>query len=303
MDFIIVGAGQFGSALSQVYLKQGLRVFCIKKNDPWPTLTRFGKKHTVILCVPTQKLPEVLEQRAAFLKKATAVISTAKGLIQKTGETPLTVLRKTLGEDIPLLILSGPSFASELKKGKPTALVLASHDRRAVQRLSKILSTPLIRIYKCYDPLGVEICGALKNVYAIAAGICAGLELGENARAALTTRALAEMTRVGTALGGETLTFFGLAGVGDLFLTSSSKKSRNFQFGYGLAKKLKPQKLLAKFGTIEGVWTAEVALKLCQKKHLRAPIIKIVASLITQKLTVNEALPLLMSRKVRHEFE
>ena len=303
MEFIIVGAGQFGSALTHVYLKQGIRVFCIGKEDPWPEKNQLQKKHFVILCVPTQKIPNAIEQRRASMAASSGIISTAKGLLKNQQKSATEFLTSQFSRKLPLLTLSGPSFAKELMAGKPTALVLAGKNRRIVDSLSKVLSTPQLRIYKSFDPYGVEICGALKNVYAIAAGISDGLKLGDNARSALTTRALAEMTRIGTALGGKTFTFFGLAGVGDLFLTCSSPQSRNYQLGMGLAQKQELSVLLEKLGTVEGAWTANVAQRLCRRRGLRAPLINLVADILNQKINVSEALRDLMSRKVRHEFD
>jgi glycerol-3-phosphate dehydrogenase (NAD(P)+) len=306
VNIAIVGLGQFGSALSQIYERQKLDVRHIHHDTPVTTeLDGFLSVAVAILCVPTQRVPEVLEQRGESLRRCRAVVSTAKGIIQKSGLTARQYILKTHKNFSPVLILSGPSFASELRDGQPTAVVLAgaAQDRRLVDTLSVKLSTPQLRLYKCLDPYAVEISGAFKNVYAIAAGIAAGLGFGDNTRAALTTRALAELSRIGEALGGDRTTFFGLAGAGDLFLTCSSRQSRNFQFGMGLAKKVPQDELLKKLGTVEGLWTAKEAQKLCAKHKIRAPLLQTVVAIIENKLTPEAALKQLMTRQVRHEFE
>lgn len=297
MEVAIVGVGEFGSALARVLEKKSIPVKRVHRHSEWP-----ARASVVILSVPTQALPELCKQRKVSLNRSTIVISTCKGLIRKNKLTPTQYLESQIS--LPaILTLSGPSFASEIRKGLPTALVLAGRRKSAVDLASLFLTTPKLRIYKSHDPLGVELCGALKNVYAIAAGVSDGLNLGENARAALCSRALAEMSRVGQSLGGKPMTFFGLSGAGDLFLTCSSSKSRNYRFGHGLARKKTVSSLLRTLGTVEGYWTAEVAKTLCRKKHLRAPLIECVARLTQGRLKPQQAIHELMSREIRHEFD
>jgi glycerol-3-phosphate dehydrogenase (NAD(P)+) len=304
LEIVIIGVGQFGSALAQIYeANQGTRVFRVNENDAWPTLAGTKKvQKIVIICVPTQALPTLIAQRAASLKEATAIISTAKGLVRGENLTATQFLQKKLKSAPPLFALSGPSFATELKAGQPTALVLAGK-HTSLDRLAKALTTTRLRLYKSTDPTGVEICGAFKNIYAIAAGIAGGLGFQDNARAALITRALAEMSRIGKSLGGKPLTFFGLAGVGDLVLTCSSPQSRNYRFGLGLAQGRSTEELVKELGTIEGLWTTEVAHKLCIKKKIRAPILDTINAIVNKHIEHKDALTLLMTRELRHEFD
>ncbi len=295
--------GQFGSALAQIYEKQGFRVLKIAgRHSRLSLLPKKIKECVSIICTPTQEIPEVLVQRGDLLDGSYAVISAAKGIIQKTGQTPSQYISTRISGKTPILAISGPSFASELKKGLPTALVLAGRHKKKVDYLAETLSTPQLRLYKSLDPIGVEYCGALKNIYAIGAGCVEGLNLGLNSRMALTTRALAEMSLIGKALGGHSFTFFGLAGVGDLFLTCSSEKSRNFRFGEGLAKRKKPSALLKELGTVEGYWTAQIAYDLCRKLKLRTPVLDVIVSIIDGKLQPQKAATRLMARENRYEF-
>jgi len=304
MDLIIIGLGQFGSALAQMYKRQGRRVHKIIGPQTKVTLTKSEvSKSIILLCVPTQSLSEVLEQRVALLSTAFGVVSAAKGLVRKTGQTATEYLRSENSSIREVFALSGPSFASEIKKKQPTALVLAGENETPLNSTIKILGTSQVRLYKSLDPLGVELCGALKNVYAIAAGVSAGLRFGDNTRAALNTRALAEMSRITKALGAHPFTVFGLAGVGDLFLTCSSQQSRNFQFGFGLARGKTQKSLFRKLGTVEGAWTAASARKVCRKHGLRTPLIDAVSDMLEGRLLPKDAIKSLMVRQVRHEFE
>ena len=304
MDLLIIGVGQFGSALAHMYQRQGRRVRKIENSQ---SLTNFSENilsnSISLLCVPTQSFPKLMEQRGDVLSRSYCLVSTAKGLIQDTGHTPTECLRSHFPKGPPIFALSGPSFSTEINKGQPTALVLAGNTERQLNSVIDTLSTRQLRLYKSLDRRGVELCGALKNVYAIAAGISAGLGFGDSTRAALMTRALAEMSRTGQSLGGQPLTFFGLAGVGDLFLTCSSPLSRNFQFGYGLAKGKTSKKLLLKLGTVEGVWTASAAKKVCHQHKIRTPLLDMVVALLEKKINPQEALERLMTRKIRHEFD
>jgi glycerol-3-phosphate dehydrogenase (NAD(P)+) len=300
LEIVVVGIGQFGSALARIYEKHGLTVYRIGKSDPWPAA---NGSRIVVLCVQTQSLPELADQRGALLASESIIVSTAKGLVQKTGQTASDYLAKRLEIKNSILALSGPSFASELIGGQPAALVLAGKDKKRIERASKILVSPQLRVYLSQDPKGVELCGALKNIYAIAAGMSEGLGFENNARAALITRSLSEMCRIVTALGGKQPTCFGLAGAGDLFLTCSSRKSRNYQFGLGIASGRDRQTLMDELGTVEGAWTASVAKNICRKHRVRTPIIDAVNAVLARAISPQEAFIKLMSRKIRHEFD
>jgi glycerol-3-phosphate dehydrogenase (NAD(P)+) len=201
-------------------------------------------------------------------------------------------------------VLSGPTFALEVAQGRPTAAVLAAPDRGLAGDLQRVLSTPAFRLYTQSDVTGVELGGALKNVMAIAAGISDGLELGSNARAALLTRGLAEITRLGVALGARPRTFAGLAGVGDLVLTCTGQLSRNRRLGLALAGGTSLAAWQASTRSVaEGVLTARAAVALAQRAGVAAPIAAEVAAMLFEGKPPREALDALLARGVRPEEE
>ena len=199
--------------------------------------------------------------------------------------------------------LSGPSFAQEVALGYPTALTLASHDSALAQHLAEALSGQRLRIYAHDDVIGVEIGGALKNVMAIAAGICDGLQLGHNARAALITRGLAEMTRLGVQLGGRFETFMGLSGLGDLILTTTGDLSRNRQVGLRLARGQSLDAILAELGHVaEGVTTAPEVAALASELGVDMPITRAVCQMLFEGLPAAQAVDALLNRHIKTEF-
>jgi len=200
-------------------------------------------------------------------------------------------------------VLSGPSFAQEVARGFPTALTLASSDTRLAQHLAEALSSHRLRIYAHDDVVGVEVGGALKNVMAIAAGICDGLQLGHNARAALITRGLAEMTRVGTRLGGHFETFMGLSGLGDLILTTTGDLSRNRQVGLRLARGQALDTILDELGHVaEGVTTAREVATLASELGADMPISHAVYQMLFEGLPADQAVDALLNRGIKAEF-
>ena len=202
----------------------------------------------------------------------------------------------------PVAVLSGPNLATELQQGLPAASVLAGHDDHLITDLQQQLSTEQFRLYRNNDPIGTEVAGGLKNVMAVAAGICDGLQLGANARASLLTRALAEMATVLHGLGGRQETLYGLAGIGDLLATATSPLSRNYRFGLCLAEGLGRQQALAKVGaTVEGVPTCEAIAALGQQQQWALPITESVAAVLRSELSPSQALSQLMSRELRCE--
>ncbi|KAF8531912.1 6-phosphogluconate dehydrogenase [Gautieria morchelliformis] len=198
-----------------------------------------------------------------------------KGIESQTNALTLEIVADTLGKDVACVasFLSGPSFATEIVRRQPTTVSVTSLSRSHAERTSKLFHQPWFRCYTGSDPIGVELAGALKNVYAIAAGIAEGLGYENNTRAGLITRALAEMTRIGTAYGAAPLTFLTLAGVGDLFLTCSSKTSRNFTVGYRLGRGEQLDEILGSLGSVaEGVATSKGAKAIIDKLGMHAPI-------------------------------
>jgi glycerol-3-phosphate dehydrogenase (NAD(P)+) len=199
-------------------------------------------------------------------------------------------------------VLSGPSFALEVARGQPTALVAASTDAALAARCVEALHAETLRIYTCDDPVGVEVGGAVKNVLAIATGVCDGIELGLNARAALVTRGLAEMTRLGMALGARAETFMGLSGLGDLVLTATGDLSRNRQVGLHLARGERLADILAALGHVaEGVHSASVVLQRVAALGVQMPITQAVVDLLEGRVSAQEAARALMAREARAE--
>lgn len=200
-------------------------------------------------------------------------------------------------------VLSGPSFALEVARGLPTALTLAAHDPALARRLAGTLSDPRLRIYAHDDVVGVEVGGALKNVMAIAAGVCDGLALGHNARAALVTRGLAEMTRLGVRLGGHAETFMGLSGLGDLILTATGDLSRNRQVGLRLARGQTLDAILADLGHVaEGVTSAREVAALAAELGVDMPIARAVWQMLDAGLPAAQAVEALLNRDIKAEF-
>jgi glycerol-3-phosphate dehydrogenase (NAD(P)+) len=234
------------------------------------------------------------------------VLSLSKGFV--TQGTTVRLLPDMLGafgneRNLATGLLSGPSFASETAKGLPLALVCAISDGARATELAHALRDPAMRVYASEDTIGVSLCGALKNIFAIAAGITDGLQLGANARAALVTRGLAELRRLVEACGGHPDTVSGLAGVGDVLLTTTGDASRNRQVGLQLAAGKTLDEILRTLGHVaEGVYAARHASALAQQKGVDLPIARAVASLLAGETTPQAAIHELMARKPRAEF-
>ncbi len=260
----------------------------------------------VVVAVPSHVVRRVAADLAPHLPAGAAVLSAAKGI----EDDRYARVSEILAEVLParhrdrIAVLSGPTFALEVGQGRPTAAVLAAADSELARRLQRTLATPTFRLYTQTDVIGVELGGALKNVIAIAAGISDGLDLGMNARAALLTRGLAEMSRLGVALGARPRTFAGLAGIGDLILTCTGQLSRNRKLGLALAAGTS----LAEWQTgtrsvAEGVLTTRAALALGRKVGVATPITAEVGAVLFEGKPPREALTSLLSREVRPEEE
>jgi glycerol-3-phosphate dehydrogenase (NAD(P)+) len=202
-----------------------------------------------------------------------------------------------------LVVLSGPSFAREVASGLPTDVVVASKDAAAAAEVQDALHSPMFRVYTSKDPIGVEVGGALKNVLAIAAGVCEGLGMGTNARAALITRGLSEMARFGVALGADPLTFIGLSGVGDLILTATGALSRNRALGAKIAEGVDPATYLASQRTVaEGYLTAKAAWQVAQRLSVDVPITEQVYRVLHEGRPLFEAMKQLLTRASKEEL-
>ncbi|MSQ71032.1 MAG: NAD(P)-dependent glycerol-3-phosphate dehydrogenase [Betaproteobacteria bacterium] len=230
------------------------------------------------------------------------VICASKGFESVSARLPHQVVVDELGEAASIAILSGPSFALEVAQGRPTALTLASDDAAFAERAARDLHQPTLRVYFTTDVIGVAIGGAVKNVMAIATGICDGLELGHNARAALITRGLAEITRLGVALEGRRETFMGLAGAGDLILTSTGELSRNRRVGLMLARGHALEAILRELGHVaEGVQSAKEVERLARGLGVDMPITRSVCSVMFEGISPVEGVEQLLARDPRIE--
>lgn len=225
-----------------------------------------------------------------------------KGFEAGSGKLPHQVVGEVLGDEVVHGALSGPSFAEEVAAGHPTAIALAASDAEFARRIARELHGGNLRIYANEDLVGVEVGGAVKNVLAIATGVCDGLGLGLNSRAALITRGLAEIARLGVALGGQRDTFMGLAGMGDLILTCTGDLSRNRRVGLGLARGRTLSQVLEELGHVaEGVYTARETVRLAAELNVDMPISQAVAAVLDGRLTAAAAVEQLMARDPREE--
>lgn len=256
----------------------------------------------VIIAVPVSGLRATL-QLVAETSAPVGVIWLCKGFETGTSLLPHQIVNESLPLHFPRGALTGPSFAQEVARGLPTALVLASADGEFGQRTAKALHHSRLRIYSSTDVVGVEIGGAIKNVLAIAAGICDGMQMGYNARAALLTRGLAEMTRLGLQMCGRAETLGGLAGVGDLILTCTGDLSRNRQVGMLLAKGKSLSAILHELGHVaEGVYTAREVQRIAQQNSVEMPICHAVYRVLYEDLPAKQAVEMLLSRQPGEEF-
>ncbi|MBL8745638.1 MAG: NAD(P)-dependent glycerol-3-phosphate dehydrogenase [Phycisphaerae bacterium] len=263
----------------------------------------------VISAVPTQFSRSVWEQLRGCVPEARrcAVVSVAKGLENGTLLRPTQIISEVLRDDPDGLprgycVLSGPTIAPELARCLPATMIAASDDTAIAERVQTLFSTNWLRVYTSNDPLGVEIAGATKNVIAIAAGILDGLHAGYNAKSALLARGLAEITRLGTAMGAKQETFFGLAGMGDLATTCFSPEGRNRTLGEALGKGEKLEHFLARTeSVVEGVTTVTAVMELARKYRVEMPIAEAVHSVLYGGVDPLEAIQKLMSRELKAE--
>jgi len=230
------------------------------------------------------------------------IVWLCKGLEEQTRLLPHQIVREVMGDSVPAGALSGPSFAQEVARGLPCALTIASSDKGLCERVVAAVHGGNLRVYSSDDLIGVEIGGAVKNILAIATGAADGLQLGLNARAALITRGLAEISRLGIALGGRAETFMCLSGVGDLILTCTGDLSRNRRVGLGLAQGKKLEAIVAELGHVaEGVRCAQAVRSLAQELNIDMPITDAVAGALFDGISVQEMVAQLLSRDPREE--
>jgi len=260
----------------------------------------------IVLAVPSHTMADMMTQLRPLIKKPLPITIATKGIEEDTLQLMSQVVEGYLPDrwHTWLTILSGPSFAVEVCRWKPTTILLAGRDFNLVNRLQQVFLTPQFRVYVGRDMIGAQLGGALKNVMAIAAGIVDGLELGANARAALITRGLAEMIRLGRAMGADTSTFYGLSGLGDLVLTSTSTLSRNYQVGLQLAKGTDMATLRSSTRTIaEGITTSRAAMALATRHSIEMPIVQGVYRVLFEGDNPRHIVSDLMSRTAKSETE
>ncbi len=279
----VIGAGKWGSALAYAFSEKNDVVITSRTPRDLPNFVSLDealKCEYLVMAIPAQQVSSWLEENFKFNGQKVLVV--AKGIEATTGRF-LNDIYKAYVPDENIAFLSGPSFAAEVQKSLPTALVVNSlNEELAIDFAEKFPS--FIKTYTSRDVIGAEIAGAYKNVIAIAAGICEGLELGKNAAAALISRGLVEMERFGLAYGAKEDTFTGLSGAGDLFLTSSSTMSRNFRVGLGIANGKSQEEIKKELGEVaEGIGTSYALYKIANYKDLYLPIAKEVYELLEGK--------------------
>ena len=260
-----------------------------------------SKAEAVLMVIPAQYLRASCQALRPVWPTGLPAVICAKGIEQKTG----ALLSEILAEELPqaeIAVLSGPTFAEEAAQNKPTALTLACGNEALGKELVATLGTPTFRPYYSSDVIGVQIGGAVKNVMAIAAGIVAGKKLGDNARAALITRGLAEISRLAAALGGQTYTLMGLSGLGDLVLTANSTQSRNFTVGLELGKGRGLSDILSEKRTIaEGVFTAAAVLERAARAGVEMPICEGLSRIMNENVPVDDVIQSLFARPFKSE--
>lgn len=299
----IVGSGVWGSALANLVTRNHHLVRLWSRRSSADLEVAIADAELILSAVSIKGVrPTIDKLQRLNLPQKTILVTATKGLDPLTQKTPSQLWQEAFPHHA-IVVLSGPNLSKEIQQGLPAATVVASQNHSAAEIVQSIFSSESFRVYINNDPLGTELGGTLKNVMAIAAGICDGLQLGTNAKSGLITRALPEMVRVGTYLGAKASTFFGLSGLGDLMATCNSPLSRNYQVGYGLAKGHSLEEILANLeGTAEGINTTEVLLKIARDNQLYVPISYQVARLLKGEITPQEAVKSLMERELRSEF-
>lgn len=258
----------------------------------------------ILIAVPSSGFRDLMTHLKSHLKTSSRLIWVTKGLDESTGTLLHETLSDIVNDTYPFAVLSGPSFASEVAAGLPTAVVVASYHKDFAEHVSKRFNSSAFRVYLTHDVIGVEIGGAVKNVMAIATGISDGMGFGTNARCALITRGLAEITRLGVALGAEAETFTGLAGLGDLVLTCTDNQSRNRRFGLSISQGTSAQDATKEIGqVVEGKRNAELVVKLARRVNIEMPIAEAVCHILEGKITPRDAMRDLLSRAIKSERE
>ncbi|RKZ90570.1 MAG: glycerol-3-phosphate dehydrogenase [Candidatus Parabeggiatoa sp. nov. 1] len=326
---LVLGAGSWGTALALVLAQNGNDVWLWSRHTEHVKQMLVAKQNAqflpnyyfpdalqpisnleesvsqvnnIVVVVPSHGFREVLNKIAPHITARACVCWATKGLENNTGLLLHQVAEQELGTGRQLGVLSGPSFATEVVAGLPTAVTVASNSAQYAQELVKLFHNRNFRLYTSTDFIGVQLGGAVKNIMAIAAGIADGLGFGANTRAALITRGLTEIVRFGTALGGQRETFMGLAGLGDLVLTCTDNQSRNRRFGYALAQGCNTSQAQTKIGqVVEGVQATFEVSRLARQLEIDMPIVEQVNNVLQGVCTPKDAVQALLSRQPKAE--
>lgn len=301
-SLVILGAGAWGTALASLASRNGHNVRVWSRRSPNLDTVLKGAE-IVLSAVSIKGVSEVITRlQTISLSPETIFVTATKGLDPATTLTPSQIWQAAFPTH-PVVVLSGPNLSKEIQQQLPAATVVASFNATAAEVVQAVFSSLSFRVYTNSDSLGVELGGTLKNVIAIAAGVCDGLQLGTNAKAALVTRGLTEMIRIGNSWGAKTETFYGLSGLGDLLATCNSPLSRNYQVGYQLAQGKTLCETLAHLeGTAEGVNTTQVLSQRAHQQGISMPITSEVHRLLQGEITPRQALEALMLRDVKPEY-
>ncbi len=325
----ILGSGTWGTALANMLSKMGHKITLWSKFEKDSIMLRETHKHPnlpgsiindeirfvvdlkeaclnqdfVIFATPSPYIRETAEAVKDYVNKDQILITVAKGIEKKTHYTMSEIIHDVLGDDYKVVALSGPTHAEEVAKGLPTLIVSSCENEEVAKEVQKEVNNDVLRVYTNTDIKGVELCGALKNIIALAAGMSEGLGFGDNAKAAIITRGLAEITRLGLAMGCQEGTFSGLTGIGDIVVTATSTNSRNHNAGVLIGQGHSLPETLEKIGmVVEGVNALEAAKELEQEYQVELPIIDVAYAIIKDGVPVNNAIPLLFGRKPKSEL-
>ncbi|MFH1800111.1 MAG: NAD(P)H-dependent glycerol-3-phosphate dehydrogenase [Candidatus Omnitrophota bacterium] len=327
----ILGDGGWGTALALVNLRRGNEVMMWSAFADYAAVLREERENVkflpgvklpkdlritsnlkeavdfgdaLVLAIPSQYLRNILFKLKEFPYQNKILVSTAKGIEKKTCLRPSEIIRFVLGRNLPVVVLSGPSHAEEVAREIPTLTVAASDDPQHAQYVQEHFRDPQFRIYVQKDLAGVEFGGALKNVIAIAAGVCDGLKFGDNTKSGLITRGLYEIVRLGVKHGANPNTFFGLSGIGDLITTCFSKHGRNLHVGRELGKGRKIKEILGEMDMVaEGVDTALSVHQLCKREDLQLPIMDEVYQMLFEDKDPGEVVAALLARTPYEEWK
>ena len=326
----IIGAGSFGTALAMILANKGHEVTVwardfiqvnqmiktrenshylpgVKLPETIEFTSELGEaaadKEYLVFAVPAQSFRGVFEKAVQYFDSSVPVINVAKG-IEKGTLMRLSEVAKKIMPEVRYVALSGPSHAEEVAREMPTTVVVAGYDHDLAVDVQNLFNTERFRVYTNEDLMGVELGGALKNIIALGAGISDGMGFGDNAKAAMMTRGITEMTRLGYALGADMATFSGLAGIGDLIVTCTSMHSRNRRCGILIGQGMEPDKAIEEIGmVVEGISTAEAAFSLAKMCKVEMPITECIYKVIHGELRADDALGFLMGRVTKNEMK